>query len=322
MNKVLNIRTLLLLSILCFFNSGLVHAFRPTYSHGAKVTAVVTTGSGYVYVSMEESSPRAIADSEWQAVRSEGGNSSETRGASMPVFLYAKPVAGYDFTGWFQQSTGGSAVDTRLVYPAQYTVHNASGNGTVEYQIYARFAPVPCTITYDPDGGTVAGGNSQAYNIESTSTLRTATKVGSDFTGWKVTAADGNWTLNTLHPEGESLTGMHGNVTLTAQWDVLACDIVISVTGLLPGESAIFNVSRGGSVLYTVAVPSGSSVTIKDQEAGQYTVEPTSWTWAYNMTPSSLTRTLTYPDTLFEFAATASGTTKKHDEQSNVNWGL
>lgn len=299
------------------------------YSNNANYKAQVTahampTGKGKVYVPQGTESRPADGSSQWVET-SVGGNGSNTSGGNVNVNLYAKPNDGYAFDGWYNGQDKTDLQGSNLSFVKEYRVGTWSlfgGNDTSTYDIYAFFSPIEYTVTYNPDGGSVAGGASQGYNIESTAALRSATKVGSNFTGWKVTAADGNWALNTLHPEGESLTGKYGNVTLTAQWDALACDIVISVSGLLPSESAIFNVSKGGSVLYTVAVQSGSSVTIKDQEVGQYTVSPASWSWAYNISPASLTQTLTYPNTNFEFSATASGSSKKHDEQYNVNWGL
>lgn len=97
-------------------------------------------------------------------------------------------------------------------------------------------------------------------------------------------------------------------------------DIVISVTGLQSGESAIFTVAKGSTTLYTVALSAAKpSLTIKNQEPGEYTVTPLSWSWTYSMSPSSINKTISSSDNTFAFTA-SKNTSKKHDEKSNVNW--
>lgn len=183
-------------------------------------------------------------------------------------------------------------------------------------------------ITYNANGGRVNYNPTltERYNIESSSTVRTATRSGHTFSGWKVTSVEteGNWVLNQIVPSGTSLAGKYGKVTLTAQWDLSFADITINVSGLDSNESAIFTVSNGGGVLYTVALSgSNPSVIIKDLPTDvQYTVQATNgWSWAYgtpsptshnfNLGTAGYTASFTYPKNT---------SAQKHAEQSNTNW--
>lgn len=188
------------------------------------------------------------------------------------------------------------------------------------------------TITYAA-GDHSTGGSTTAtpYDIEHGFTLAAngyTPEAGWVFDKWKVTTAGsgaaGNWTLNDIYDEGETIAaGKFGDVTLTAQWKEMPhADIIISVSGLENGESAIFNVIKGGATIYTVALDSGNTqVTIKNQEIGPYTVTPAGWSWSYTLTPlTETTQTIASPSTTFSFSATRDTNAKKHDEKSNVNW--
>lgn len=310
---IIQIFCIVLLTVL----PGKAFGFNPTYKHAVEVTAYVTpTGKGKVYVSQEKNDQETVTDGMWKSDSSVGGHSSNTSGADMPVFLYASPITAYYFEGW-SLTSNGEIESTDNPYRKTYAVHSGNGNGTNKADIYARFAPTRYTITYNPDEGTVPGGNSQVYTIESTSSLAAPTKYGNAFEGWEVTEAEGSWNLNDTHAAGTSLNGKYGNVKLLAQWRPLPCDIIISVSGLQSNESAIFNVKSGSSVLYTVAVGS-SPVTIKGLAVGEYTVEPTTWSWAYTMSGAQ-TKTLSYPNATFAFSATNPKSVKR-DEKKNINW--
>lgn len=293
---------------------GKTYANWQTNRYYAQLTASVETGVGTVYVDGEDTDVTASSSNctNYRNTTTSGGNVSLT--------ARADAAAGYEFTGWSNSLPLTSYISTVSPYSADYaasTTRSSNENMNAKpHNIYAFFSVVSYTITYDPNGGVVSGGNSQSYTIESTETLRTATKFGCVFRGWKVSADSGAWTKDYIYenPSGTSLTGYHGDVTLVAQWVDLP-ELTISVSNLQNGESAIFNVSKGGSVLYTVAVGT-SPVTIKYLEAGEYTVTPTSWSWAYTMS-NELPQTLNNSDkATFSFTATPKDGVKKHDEKS------
>lgn len=183
-------------------------------------------------------------------------------------------------------------------------------------------------ITYNANGGKVNNKSLQTdyYSIESNGTVRTATRAGHTFSGWRVTSinTEGNWTLNQLIPAGTTLTGKYGTVTLTAQWDLNYGDLTIEVNGLQDGDSAMYNVSdNNGTVLYTVVVSaSNPSVTIKELSAGSYTISPKSqWnSWKYNGTNATDTIDLDASGATFSVTYTPKSNVKKNDEKSNTNW--
>lgn len=163
------------------------------------------------------------------------------------------------------------------------------------------------------------------------------------------TKAGGKVETNTkdsgVYVEGENVTP--GN---KAEYDVpkpvfVPANITIRKSGMLPGESAIFEVTatnEAGTYTknYTVAMTANESGEMKDAvimrvpivtnpnaEANgedldwiSYTVKETSWSWAYTSDQPSITRTMTNdPAThLFEFKNTPKTETPKHGE-SNAN---
>ncbi len=226
---------------------------------------------------------------------------------------------GYEFDYWKLTTTAGNWTNTSTKYNAGQTYSSGKwGNAVFTAQWKASGYTVKC----NPNGGRVNGYTSTqsiSYDIESTKTLPTATKTGSTFSGWKVTSADGNWALSQIIPAGLSLAGKYGNVTLTAQWNIIFCPITISLSGLDAGDTAIFTISKGGSVLYTVPVKSGSSVTIQNMETGEYTVAATGWSWTYTGLDAQTEDIETAEGHTFSFTATKKTGVGKHDEDSNVN---
>jgi hypothetical protein len=94
---------------------------------------------------------------------------------------------------------------------------SVTGNVTITAN-FARNA-INYTLTYNTNGGSAV--TALSYTIEDAISLNSSTtKVGYELIAWKVTTADGNWTLNTEY-DMEHLSiaaGKYGNVTLTAQW--------------------------------------------------------------------------------------------------------
>ena len=119
------------------------------------------------------------------------------------ITLPAAPTReGYDFSGWFDGTTTYDA-------EAQYTV-SAIGTTTLT----AQWTPTVYTITYNLDGGTVAGTNPTEYNITSSDiTLTNPTKTGYTFKGWSGTGLTGADNKSVTIPVGST-----GGRSYTANW--------------------------------------------------------------------------------------------------------
>lgn len=105
--------------------------------------------------------------------------------------------------------------------------------------------------------------------------------------------------------------------------------ITVRKTGLKKGESAIFNIIKEGEVqpyltLVLTGVDDAGSAVARSIAlyTGTWTVEETTWSWAYNCDSTSLTHTITSqsdPLTLFEFTNTPTTPTPPHNEGIKVN---
>ena len=148
---------------------------------------------------------------------------------------------GYKFNGWYC-GNGKTFDETTTTYkPTDFT--DAIKTGDAEVWLSARFSAIKYTITHDPNGG--GWGSDKAkdtrnYTINGTVNILVApTKTGYTFTGWKVTSAAGNWTANkvyTVSGSALSLTGMYGNVTLTAQWTPITYNVKFNGNGSTLGS--------------------------------------------------------------------------------------
>lgn len=119
---------------------------------------------------------------------------------------------GYTHKGWTDKS--GNLVNTITV--------------TANVTLYAKWEANKYDITFDSNGGDAVA-NITDYTVEDTKPLRTPTREGHTFTGWKVTAvgAEGNWGMDKVFTG--TISGMYGDVTLTAQWT--ANKYTLSYTG-------------------------------------------------------------------------------------------
>lgn len=146
---------------------------------------------------------------------------------------------GYTFTGWVD-------AEGKAVTGADIATENKS--------IYSTWEVTSYTIVYNPDNGSVYPAN-QSYTIEDSVGLATPTRTGYTFAGWKATAAEGSWTLDSIY-QGTVAAGMYGDVTLTAQWALNEFSVLFD-TILDFGEwntttasnAAISNVTENGFTL-------------------------------------------------------------------------
>lgn len=79
---------------------------------------------------------------------------------------------GYNFDGWYDDTTGNKITSTSIV--------NTTSNMTAT----AKWVGAPVTVTFNPDGGTVNPTTKTVYKEGTYGTLPTPTKVGYAFTGW------------------------------------------------------------------------------------------------------------------------------------------
>lgn len=290
-------------------------------------------GTGYY-----SSDPGVTLTAQWELITytitydANGGSvSSDTQNYTInstdPLLIPTRN--GYTFAGWevvYYDPDDGNWEEGIAESP----LNNKYG----DVRLQAKWTLNDYTITYAAgDHSTEGSTTATPYDIEHGFTLAAngyTPEAGWTFDKWKVTTAgsgpDGNWTLNSTYDEGQSIAaGKYGNVTMTAQWkEIPTADITINVTGLESDESAMFTVSNGGGVLYTVVLSgSNPSVTIKDLPTGvQYTVQATNgWSWAYGTpSPTSYVQNLDTSGLVANFAYSKNTSAKKHDEKSNVNW--
>ena len=135
-------------------------------------------------------------------------NGGEVSKASMPVTygnaygtLPIPARTGYNFSGWFTAKTGG----TRIVYNT--TVDNSAGS-----TLYARWKPKSCTVTFDPNGGTVTTKSRTVTYDENYILPGDPTRTGYTFDGW-YTAKTGGAKVTT-----ETKVTATANHTLYAHW--------------------------------------------------------------------------------------------------------
>lgn len=110
---------------------------------------------------------------------------------------------GYTFLGWFEASTGGTAVSTSYAVP-----------GTTDKTLYAHWSQDSYAITYDLHSGSLSGTPQATYVYGGTITNPgTPTRSGYTFAGWWTTATSGGSQYTFTH----TTTGT-GALTIHARW--------------------------------------------------------------------------------------------------------
>jgi len=131
---------------------------------------------------------------------------------------------GYSFAGWTTEANGtGTTYADAASYPF-----------TTSTTLYAKWNPIPYTVSYNTQGGSsVAGGS---YTIGSAITLPAApTRTGFTFAGW-FTGTSGGTALGASYSPPST-----GNITLFAQWTP-----TLATTGPDSNESQILFGSAAG----------------------------------------------------------------------------
>ena len=148
------------------------------------------------------------------------GNPTGYSGA-VDVTLYAPARAGYDFEGWYTNSSFSGSPVTQIDA-------GSTGNKT----FYAKWKAIQYTISYELNGGSMTGATT-VYTIESADiTLKIPTKTGYDFGGWYENASF----------SGDAVTkitkGSTGNKSFYAKWTAQTYTITYNLNN---GENAAGN---------------------------------------------------------------------------------
>ncbi len=153
-------------------------------------------------------------------------NTTYTNTITLPECTYTKN--GYTFIGWNTKQDGSG-----VTYSAGQSVSKLTDVRDGSVTLYAMWEETPYTITYVYDNGT---GETKVIPFDIADTLVSLAgpeKTGYTFAGWKVTAAEGSWTLGDTVGEGVTVPAgiMFGNATLTAQWDANEYTITFDTDG-------------------------------------------------------------------------------------------
>lgn len=176
---------------------------------------------------------------------------------------------GYAFKGWVDEK--GTAV-------------TGANIATEHKSIYSQWEIISYKINYNANGGNVAS-TSKSYTIEDTVTLPKPTRDGYIFQDWKVTLADGNWVKDTTYPANASVSGMYGNVTLTAQWTISEISVYFDTildfsewNTKTAGKATFSNVTDNGFTLTSDATMVKDGATVANDEGTSsspyFAVEP------------------------------------------------
>lgn len=134
--------------------------------------------------------------------------------------------SGYAFNGWVPTSNVGSW-KTSTTYNG--TLSDMYGDITLK----AKWVEKEYTITYDYAGGALPSGTPYigGYQTGDTVELYEPIREGYEFNGWKVTSTNGSWQQGKIYEKNESVSGVIGNVTLTAQWTPITYTITYNFNG-------------------------------------------------------------------------------------------
>ena len=178
----------------------------------------------------------------WTPIRYEityelnGGTNAEANPATYTVESEAISLAdasrtGYTFGGWYETSDFSGSVVTSIA-------QGSTGNR----KLYAKWAVIEYTITYELDGGTNAESNPAKYTIESEAiSLADASRTGYTFGGWYETSDFSGSAVTSI------AQGSTGNRKLYAKWTV--------------NQYTITFVTGGGTEIPEITADYGTAVT-------------------------------------------------------------
>lgn len=202
----------------------------------------------------------------------------------------------YGATPNFKGSTD-KASDARYSYSfAGWNPSISAVTGDTTYTATYNRTPIPYSITYNLNGGTVAVVNPTEYNVETpTFTLTNPTKTGYTFIGWTGSNGDTPQTTVTI------AIGSTGNKSYTANWEAVTYTISYdlaggSVSGTNPAsytiESSAITLINPTRIGYTFAGWTGTGL---DSATASVTIAAGSTgNRSYTATWTPITYTITY----------------------------
>jgi len=136
---------------------------------------------------------------------------SEPTGEAGTLTSLPVPVRnGYTFYGWFTDTTGGKQVSPNTVFSANTAV-------------YARWALITYTVTFDADGGKGAVASATTGEGGTLSSLPAPTKTGYTFAGWYTSPVDG--------ARITTITAFGANTTVYARWTLITHTVKFDAKG-------------------------------------------------------------------------------------------
>ncbi|GJM63048.1 BspA family leucine-rich repeat surface protein [Persicobacter diffluens] len=167
---------------------------------------------------------------------SNGGNNHPSNPFSYHIeggaTLYNANRTGYDFSGWYTNSSFWGAPITAIPV-----------GQSQNYNLYAKWTPTSYDINYVLNGGSNLPENPTQYTIEDAFSFSGAIKAGYSFEGWYLDPAFSGNPVTALE------LGKYGDLTLYAKW--VAADYLVKFELTSHGDSEDeleFEVSAGGNM--------------------------------------------------------------------------
>ena len=206
----------------------------------------------------------------------------------------------YSFAGWSNGTT---------TFTGDETAANINPNNEPSIVMTALWSPVPYSISYTLNGGSVATSNPATYDVETNSfTLVNPTRANYTFKGWSGTGLTGDTNLTVTIPAGS-----HDDRTYTANWTPTNFTITYTLNGGSATNNTTYNVETNTFTLnnptrsaYTFVGWSGTglsgtgnkTVTITKGSTGNrsYTANwtPTNYTISYTLNGGSASNPTSY----------------------------
>ena len=156
---------------------------------------------------------------------------------SADITLNNPTKANYDFAGWSEAGTLGSA-EMIVTIPK-----GSTGNRTYT----ANWKGTVYSLNYNLNGGAVRPGNPASYTIEESAdiTLNNPTKVGYNFAGWTEAGVTGDPVMTVIIPKGST-----GNRTYTANWKGTVYSLNYNLNGgaVRPGNPASYTIEESADI--------------------------------------------------------------------------
>ena len=177
-------------------------------TYASKAAAGTVSVSGYYMSNYSTASTRSAVSS-----TSSQAYASTTLAPGSTATFKATASTGYEFVGWFDAASGGTAVSTSTTYTYKYDI---SYTGKT---VYGRFKAKTYTVTLNQENATTTGTTSvtATYGVTMPTIATLPTRNGYDFAGYFDAKSGGTKYYNA---DGSSAKNWDktSNTTLYAQW--------------------------------------------------------------------------------------------------------